>query len=316
MAKPYSDKVVGGIEEPRALLVGPELSPNISFEENLDGVSSPSGAATQEQDTSTQFGDYVLKVEDNNTGSEEYADVTIETGAAIGGRKFLVMAYAKNAGSLGIFRGSTPGLTDSHEKQFNYASDWAPVLIHEFLTAPADSGTSFVYRIHPAQSAVSSQGAVLIDNLRVREVLDEFVLPMPERGNFGQSFEREMQARNRLLDGGIKSHLLGHRWHYEASYDQLSAADEQLRRTLMGTQKEIVFFPHLDAPLAYFCEWDDALESGWAFGMAGLGHAGNVTLRGTELLPALPLDVVEEYFEYNYDQNAGAYIEGGDEFIE
>ncbi len=301
MPESFSGNVVGGVRAPRFLLVGPELSPNVSFEDDLTGVGGSAGASTRVQDSSTHWGDYVLRVEDDDAGSHEYAEITIDAGETVELKKFIVSFYARNddddAGDWtahGFFQhGGT-----IVKRNYQVDRRWRQ-FIHEQVIPAGVAGNSLAFRLYPISSGQPEDavGVVRVDNLRVRRVLDEISLPLPDKNRARDGWREDVQSRYMLADGREKTYLRGYRYFYSAGYDWLSAAQELARRKLMTGAQEILFFPHRDAPVHFFCRWDDDFENQWAFGIAA-GHAGNVALVGTELMPYLWDEIVDQLSEY------------------
>ena len=312
------DKVVGGIENPRFLIVGPELSPNISFEDGLSGVSSPTGAASQVFDSTTPFLDYVLRIEDDDPNAQEYAEITIDTGAPIAEKRFIVFAHARNDADVGdqacwcVFQ----GLSGTHEKEFMLNQEWQRVIVHE-VVVPADAtGNVLTYRIYPfgKSEGNAGTGAIRIDNFHVRQVLQEYEMPLPDRGKQIEIFRMIKQAEHELADGSIKTYKKGFRYYYEAGYDRLETLYESYRAQLAKTDNEILFFPHKDSSNCYLVKWDSDLERRWAFGTAALGHQAEVRLIGQEILHVIPAEVVDSLTEYTYEGDI-LYIEGGEAIL-
>ncbi len=316
MAHWNSDQVVGGIEEPRFLIVGPELSPNISFEDDLTGVSGSSGTPapySQLFDTSTPFMDYVLKIEDGDSASQQYAEITIETGESIAEKRFIVFAYIRNdadSGDQAVWC-TFQGITGTHEKQYMVDSTWRRTIVHEIVVPAGETGTQLVYRIYPfgKSEGDAGTGAVRIDNFRCRKVLAEYTLPIPDRKKQTEFFRLLKQAEHELIDGTLKTYKKGFRYYYESGYDKLSAANEYVRAVLARTDDEILFFPHKDASSCYLVKWADDLERRWAFGTAALGHEADVQLIGQEVVHDITGEIIDELNTYNYEEDV--YTGGG-----
>jgi len=313
----FASNVVGGIENPRFLLVGPELSPNRSFEDDLTGVTDTGSASARETDTTTPFGDYVLTIEDDASGVHEYAQIAIDTGAAISGNLYIALAHGRNDADAGVVSAWCiwQGLTGDLEKHFNLDQDWKQAIVHEVRVPTGSSGNTLNYRIYPFAKIAgnSGEGKIRIDNFRCRKIVDYFELPLPSRGNERHTFRKEYQAQNQLINGDVKSYLKGIRYFYEASYERLTAAQEIIRSKLMNTSYDILFFPHKDSHLCYFVEWDDDYERNWSYGVAPLGHEGQIVLKGMELLNRIPTEVVDATSEYESAEDA--LIWEGEEFI-
>jgi len=317
MAHRYAENVVGGIEEPRFLFVGDELSLNVSFEDDTTGVSeSTGGVIAREFDETTPWGDYVLTIEDDDTG--QYASVTVNTGAAIAGKRFIVTAWARNDAAEGdqIVYCVFNGLTGTHEKEFILDQNWLPVIVHEVVVPAGAAGNNLVYRIYPrAKAQTTAMAKIRVDKFRCREVVEEFELPVPMRGNLEQAWSLVNQAEIELIDGSKRRVLKGVRYRYESTYEKLTAAQEVLRSKLLNTSREVMLFPHKDAPIVYFVQWHDEYERNHAFGIAAHGHEGSVMLEGTEVLPEMPVDVIDELNEYEFEDDALYFERIGDSFV-
>lgn len=315
MAHYNSDKVVGGIEQPRFLIVGDELSPNISFEESLAGVSG-NATFSREFDAGTPFLDYVLKVVDDSAGEQRYIEITIETGANIAEKRFVIYAFVRNDAAVGdayiwcVYQ----NVTGTHEKQYTVDTQWKRMIVHEVVVPTGETGTQLVYRIYPTGKAagVGGVGAIRIDDFHCRQVVGEYTLPLPDRGKYNEGFPEVLQAEHRLANGSWKKYRLGYDYLYEAGYDRLGPADEYSRTKLANTELEILFFPHLDSANCYLVKWDKEFSREWAFGTGALGHKGDVFLRGQEIIYVLPSDIIDSLNEYEYEDDI--YYGGGEGF--
>lgn len=317
MALQYAEHVVGGIDRPRFLIVGPELSPNRSFEENTTGVGG-TAVLTRETDTSTPFGDYVLTIEDDNAGAQEYALITIPTGAAVAAKRFVALFYARNDaadGSQAIWT-DWINMSGTHDQQAAVDQNWQSI-VHEVVVHPAAAGNDLSFVIYPFGKSQGNAGvgAIRIDNFRCRQIIEELSLPLPWRGNERQMWSKQWQARNELIDGSSKSYKKGERYAYESFYERLSAADELIVRKIRNTPYDILFFPHADSQACYLVEWDEDYESTWAFGVAAWGHESTVQLKGIELIPVMPTEVIDELTEYEPPEDELILDQNEDNFI-
>jgi hypothetical protein len=307
-----SAQVVGGIDKPRFLLVGPELSPNISFEDGLTGVSGSAGAYTRNFDSSTPFGDYSLKIEDTSPDSE-YAEITIDTGDTIAEKRFIIFAHCRNELSSGdqqiwcVYQ----GISGTHEKEYTIDENWRRTIVHE-IVVPADAvGNNLVYRIYPFGKAAGSAGtgAVRIDNFHCRQILAEYTMPVPDRKRQVEIFRKIKQAEHEMADRSIKTYTDGYRYYYEAGYNKITATEEYVRALITNTDNEIVFFPHLDAPHCYLVKHADDLERRWAFGSAAIGHEADIQLIGQEKLNNATAEIIDATNVYEYEEDS--YVGGG-----
>lgn len=319
MAHQYAELVVGGIENPRALICGPELSPNVGFEDDLTGVGGASGATAREFDETAPAGDYVLTVEDDAAGSQEYAEITIATGAAIAGKRFIVLAWVRNDADEGDlnFWTNFNGLSGDHFKEFVCDQTWWPHIVHEVVVPVGAAGNDLTWRIYPFPkvSGNAGEGKIRIDQLQCREVLQDIELPQPTRGNERQNWRQEFQSRFDLVSGRKISLGKKMRYGYEGLHEKFSAAQEVLRSRLINTSDEMLFFPHKDAAVCYWVQWNEDVERSWAFGVAAHGHESAISLLGAEILPMLPEVVIDELTEYSYEEGDLYFERLGDGFV-
>lgn len=289
-------KVVGGIEGPRFLVLGPELSPNKSFEVDLTGISeNGSGVITRLFDSSTPFGDYVLKVEDN-TASHEYAEVAIDAGETVAEKRFIAFAHVKSdAGGDQLMYTNWPGLSSSFIIDITADDTWRRKIVNEVVVPSGTAGNALTFSIHPYERALApaSTGAARVDHLHIRKVINDYTLPLPPRGGQTEIFREIKQASHELLSGSKKSYRKGYRYLWEAKYEQLDQYYEALIAKLRYTTNDILFFPHKDAHYCYLVEWADEMERAWAFGVAALGHRASLSLISKELIHEIPEEVFD-----------------------
>lgn len=310
-----ADRVVGGIEQPRFLVVGPELSPNISFEESLTGVTG--SPASRVFDSTSPFLDYVLKVEDDSAAAAEYAEITIPAGETIAGKRYVIFAYARSDSEIQqACYFNFPGLSDTHEKQLVLDSQWRRKIVHEVVVPDDASGSDLVYRIYPAAKAggVSNTGAIRIDDFHCRKVLAEHTMPLPDRGEQTEIFRLVKQAEHELVNGAVKTYKKGFRYYYEAGYERLAAAYEIIRSQIATTDYEILFFPHKDSWLCYLVKWADDLERSWAYGTAAHGHQAEVQLMSQEIMHIIPTEIFDVLNQYTYPEDS-VMVEGSSEVL-
>lgn len=287
--------VIGGIGNPRFLLCGPELWPNRSFEVNTTGVT---GAISRDADPTTPFGDYALSILDISAVDLHYGEFSFAAGETIAGKTFIILAYVKShITSEVLFTTDFPDLAGNWTVKMVADGNWRQLIVREVTVPVGTVGSTLKMRVYPYDSAlgVAAQGGLRVDYVRCRKVLDSFELPEPNRNEREEFFEEIVQAENELLDRSLKNYVLGHRYFYRANYPRLAIADELLRRKLMTRTKDILFFPHGDAPqTCYFVKFDDSYSYKWAHGIAAAGNAGNVSLKGLELLPeeASPIEEI------------------------
>lgn len=318
MADEVSSKVVGGYQNPRFLLVGPELSPNVGFEENTDGWGSSLATIAREFDDSSPFGDYVLTAEDDDAGTSEYAECTIPAGEAVADLRFIVTFWARNDaadGDLFFFTQFTQQEGGAIVKNYTVDQKWQ-MFTQEVTVDDVVAGNNVLFHINmgAAIEGAAAQGKLRIEHFRCRKIIESYELPMPDRGKLRETFKEVLQASNELSNKTQLEYVAGHRYFYQAEYDYMTAAQEVLRRRSRSRDHEVLFFPHKDAAQNYIVRWDEDLEIGWAFGIASAGHAGNVALKAVEVIPYLPIEIIDATNEYSAPDDL--YVMGGGLFYE
>jgi len=296
MTHAWASNVISGVEQPRILIVGPELISNPGFEENTTNWSeSGTSVISRVANTTTIFGDYVLQVEDDNAAGYEYAYQTINYGAAVGGKKYILSAYVKS-GSSNNQRFSMDFTVNTDDPSTFTARDYWKKFVLE-VTMPTSAATTFDVQFYPCEYGdVSETGIILVDHVSVREVLYDIQLPLPYRGDFKHGFIPLLQAGHKLSNGVNKKFYKGLIYYYSAWWQKLSYTEESNRqRIIMENQingRDLIIFPHRDADRAYLVSCENSkLETSWMAGVA-LGHEGGMELIGQELYQMAPTDVV------------------------
>lgn len=305
MADEVSSQVVGGYKNPRFLLAVPlELSPNVGFEESAAGwTNAPGVTIARAFDSSTPFGDYVLTIEDLTETTLYDAFCVIDAGEAIASQRFVITFWVRNDADQDGFFFTYFQQQDGSPvpKTYSIGQDWRQITEEVVIRSDTGAVTEITMAIGTSAYAEGTEGTgkIRIDHFRVRKVVDAYELPIPDRGKMTEIFNEELQSRIKLSNKTEVEYSAGYKYFYQAEYDQITAAQEILRRRSRTSQYDVMFFPHKDSPQCYFVRWDDDLEVGWAFGAATFGHAGNIALKSIEVTPFLPIEVIDAGNEYS-----------------
>jgi len=304
-----ASNVIAGIENPRILIVGPELVSNQSFEENTTGwAESDAGgnlSMTRAQDITTPFGDYSLDLDKTGGSAHANAYTIIDYGSAVSGKKFIWTLFAKYGGSANQmftmdFGTDTPGPGSSD--QYTAMEYWKKFVLE--TTMPVTAATTFALYVYPYSydEGFSELGHIVIDNVSCREVLYDIQLPLPWVRQFRHGFIPLLQSGYKLDNAQNKKFYKGLVYYYSAFWNKLTATQEQNRnKIIMENQingRDLIIFPHKDSDRCYLvsCE-NDRLEWSWMNGVA-IGHEGGIELMGNELFQLAPDDVVtSSYYE-------------------
>ena len=302
----WSGNVLGGVAAPRFYLLSDDLVTNGSMEDDDDADSIPDswtaqGGATllQVNDTSTMFGDYVLSIDDADPSGWDYAKQTgmsipSAVGGDINGKDILVVFWVKQISGtnpemfVNIYdsNNNLAGTTDVFTtlKTDRYLQFWA--YISNLVTAAGDD--EFGIGIFPTGLTVGDLGKIYVDNVQVFEVTQLIDLPLPNEWR-GQGWTKELQARQRLIDGTMKEYIDGWRFRANMNWEYMSTSDEILRQNLADHAGLIGFQPHNDVEWGQVCTWDGDLERSYFFNRF-LGHSSNIPLLGCELMDRKPED--------------------------
>lgn len=283
LAHPWRDLVLDGVGDPRVMILGDEICTNQSFETGLDDWEEFGGtnAMSRYEDSSTFYGSYVLKVEDDSPGEVEVAWHVNNVGE-VAGRKFVFTLFYKSAtGHTHQFSILThANLSGIQVSDFVASADeWRLcVIVREFV----NDQSSVTVEIVPYKFSLGNagMGSVYIDNVSIREITDDFVLPCPK--TFLQRFDKEILVKNKLIDGTIKTYIDGWRYKCRIGYEYLGKAQEYIRRKLAQETNDLMIFPHRDIDNCIMVSWDGNYLQKY-FKNKYLGHEGIFAFEGIQL---------------------------------
>lgn len=274
--------VIGGKEDPLFLICGPEGIDNGEFEVDLDGwTSSPTGIATRSESTKTEFGEYVMRIEDTGATYAAFARYEIDlldAGDTLAGHKFLLQfaVYGETAHEMSIRAVSTTETVEMSDVDVTLEQQD----VARFFSFSTSSNSTFEIYLFGATGSVATEGIVFVDHVSLREVtfeIDEFVNPNILEWNY----LKEIQSRFTTVTGKDIEYPLGWRADLSFNYDYMTALQEQ-RRTSLSEADYVAVFPHSDCDYCVSCRWVSDFSRRY-FGNIFAGYSGVLPFRGIEL---------------------------------
>lgn len=299
MAYP-TNLTLGGSEPPKILVCGANLisGANSGFEDGIGDWTENNVTIEQyAAGSTTQYGEYVLSIEDDNVGASGKAQLEIDLGKAVTGVTMVLTLYdfAVVAHTYTILASATAPAEALKLTVTNYSTTMQQRRCHEFkfLSATSETFTLSVYAgLH---AAASWTGLLFIDKVEIREVLYDWdVTNEPHQKSYG--WEKALQSKYGLVDGAEREHILGWRFYTEWGYDYLDKSDE-IMRVHIANGEHLIVFPHRgDDSLFYpYNEGIYNVDARWSgeytrsyFGEVYAGHVGIMPLRGIELEKEIP----------------------------
>ena len=281
--------VIGGIGYHRFLIIKNhnKITPvnNRRFHDDIgDWTCVGTSVITRVADTETQFGNYCLKIVDDNAAVEEYAEFDIELGEIVASKKYAVYFWAKaSAVGTGNIHISTPD-ENLGNQDIGLTTIWKPYIIVK--SASAGTGTILRIRFKPYADAdgVGGTGIMHIDNVCVYEIENDYKLRPAT--TFVQTWEELIDANYRLLTNDNKVYPNGAIYNANLSWDFLEPPEELVKHKIFAAKK-LLFMPHLDYNWAILVRNDGKNVRNY-FMNKYIGHQGNINLKGLEILESDP----------------------------
>ncbi len=273
----WDEFVIGGIGVPRFLLVDVNFCTNAYFNTDITGWTESSGGIfTRDATQQNALGEYMGKIE--YTNDYEYVEYEYDMGTSITSKKFVLIFRAKSIADFNVaFYGSSEfGVTPlAHSNDIN---TYAVV-----GTATGQTGTVIKIRIY-GTTVITESAELYFDDVFLSEAFNDFEMEQPqtsllpaERITFGENF---------LWNGNIQQ--FNRRWRpgYFASWEYIDIEHEIYRQKIAAGQS-VVCFPHNDVAFGFRAVWDKDFERRYFRGRF-LGHAGIISLKGTQFITSLP----------------------------
>lgn len=288
MAHVWESNVVGGVDPPRFLLCdGGQFITNGEFEASTRGWTNAPGASAdlaRVADPITPFGDYALRLTAAGDGDpNEYSYTNCAYGSPLKKRTFVATFYARadELGATALVEAycGTPREVHSFkitELEGNKYKQYAFI----FSWYWGQSSQTFRLKFYPRNGSNES-GYLYIDRLKVYEVTDNITaLPLANSEEF--RYTRQMQAKTVMIDGTIKTYVLGWRFGAFLAYDHLTAQQEILRARISEADL-LIFWPHTDCPYCVTARYSLDKYLRQYFHNRFLGHVGNIVLEGVDV---------------------------------
>ena len=293
-----SSLVVGGIGKHRFLTLkgGTIITPVSNRRFNLgigDWGYAGTNVISRVEDEFTQFGDYCLKVVDDDAVAEEYAkwEHTLSSGT-LSGKKYVVYFWAK---STGVATGNVQLYSDSSNPNQEVGNEdigltdlWKPY----FVIAKADDnadGTTLYLRFKPYADAdgVGGIGTMYIDNVHLFEV--DLDMQLKVATSFNQEWSEVNSAKYRLITNDIKTYPEGSVYSAALDWDYFEPPEELARHKIYSA-KQVLFVPHIDYNWAILVRRKGKGERRY-FNNRYIGHEGKIVLEGLEVLESDPPEI-------------------------
>lgn len=300
MSLDMNELVVGGINSHRFYIIkGNQLITSIDNRtfENSIGDWSYSGVGVIERiaDSDTHFGDYVLKITDDNAAANEYAELTIEFSDDMSERMFILYFWTKGLssttrGSIQIVSNSTVNPTVVDSKQIALTEYWKPNYI-SFIIPSGDDCDELYIRFAPQYygDAVTSTGIMSVDNINIYEVSNGLTLNAASK--FNQGWKRLVDSNYKTIDNMDKEYLDGFKYFAELDWDWLEANEELIKSRIMSS-KLVFFVPHYDYNWGLLTKPNGDINRGYLKDKY-IGHTGGIKLIGIESLSDDSCQLVE-----------------------
>ena len=275
-----------GTDKTRIIVCGPELVVDGSFEESASGWSETSGTANGStshfEDDDTYYGNYSLKIFDNDATVRYGAFYEVDYGQALAGLTFLVTWAAR----------SDKALTSrvSILCQDKYVSDtFSPTTSQGRFSAAlripeTAAGTCFYLLFYPCD-VVAETGILYLDNVSCRKALYDFEFDQPQE--WRQNFRKVTRKRLRMADGRIVESVIGWQYETELSFDYLDD-DDETARSRISEGELVVIYPHKDNSFFVPCIWDGDYERDY-FENLLVAFSGSIRLVAAELIKEKPV---------------------------
>ena len=290
--------VVGGIGKHRFLLIdGYQLitpAVNRSFETGIgDWEAKAAGCAIQYQDNDTFFGDYCMKIEDDNAVGEEYVTYRYDLPSGdLGDRKYALYFWARSdsicTGNIQMETNSTPPDDAVGNEDIGLTTLWKPYIVVFTNAAGADGDVVWVhFKPYANAAGAGGTGIMYIDNVHMYEISWDYALDPATR--FRQKWDEIARVKYPMLAGTDKVYPEGSIYKAELYWDYLEPPEELVKSKIYAA-RQLLFMPHIDYNWAVLCRRDGSHERDY-FHNRYIGHEGFIRLSGLELLETDPPEI-------------------------
>lgn len=291
MSDYWKDRLVlGGARAPRVLLIENELCENPDFESNIDGwEGSHEDMLERTEDTTSFYGDYCLKIIDDQDDARCHGYYTVSFDEALAERSFIASFWARKDGdeariSIGLATRPDEGTFTS--EVILVTNNWRFFVVQGKVGSGVTEVELRLYIYPVLYSNISGTDSVYIDEVSIREISEDILVSDPDKWN--QSWDEEVQAEQELLSGSFKRRISGVRYRATLRYNFLNATEEREWRQICS-EDQILFFPHREYSWHQLV-WQDGSFDVKYYGDQYVGHSLNVTLEAVKLVGQRPVN--------------------------
>lgn len=293
-----SSLVVGGIGKHAFYIIdGYDLitpANNRSFEISIgDWSYNGSSVISRVSDSDTQFGNYCLKIVDDDGGAEEYAQWTYQlpTGT-LEDKTYAVYFWAKGDGiqdaNIQLYSDSANPYEELGNLDIGLTTLWKPYIAVFTANAAADGSTVYLrFKPYSSTGGAAATGTMYIDNVHMYGIKLSYQLKQATK--FKQKWNQQVTAEYLTANKDVKAYMAGSLYTAELDWDYLEPPEELVKHKVYAA-KQLLFKPHMDYNWAILVKSSGANERDY-FHNRYIGHVGKISLKGLEMLESDPPEI-------------------------
>lgn len=268
---------------------------NRSFEVSIgDWGYSGSNVISRVADEDTQFGNYCLKIVDDDAVNEEYAQWTHSlSSGTISSNMYAIYFWAKSIGvgdgQVQLYSNSSgSGDKEVGQLDIGLTSIWKPYIAVFTANGTAD-GTILYLRFKPYSSTggATATGTMYIDNVHMYKI--KWAYKLKQAIKFLQEWEPQVTAEYLTANKDRKVYKSGSLYKAQITWDYLEPPEELVKHKVYAA-KQLLFKPHIDYNWAVLVTFDGSNKRNYFFNRY-IGHVGSINLKGLELLESDPPEI-------------------------
>jgi hypothetical protein len=278
MGHVWDQLVIGGIGQPRMLLLDDNMCQNPFFNIDTTGYTPSSGVTLSRSGSADAFAEYMGKIQytDGGTG---YVDYEFNTGVAIANRQFFAFLRIKTTKDCQVALMSKGA---GRYMSINVLAGSDEVKSYYFVgTGFNESSSTIVLRI---LNYNNNEMSIYFDKVFIGEVKNDYTFPQPNKSYM--VFERDVLGENRLWDGRMQRFNAKYIPNYFCDWQCLDASYETYRQR-MALNKTVFCIPHNDVSWGFFGTIMDDVERRYAFDRF-FGHESSLAIKGSGFIYELP----------------------------
>lgn len=299
MSHPWETYVLGGVAEPRFLILNPQnWCSNPYF---MDGDNSGYGGGTfptlQTEQRKEAYAEYMGKIY-YSAMSPLYVQLKKTLSTSPLNRTFMFSFRYMSMYPTRVSFVTDADDTDDIFETLALPATSTPqriVFVSTIDTVPG-AGANIAVHIYGSQA---TQADMLFDQVALYEVTNDIEMPQPQRSYL--LFEEVLTGSHERWDGLMQK--VNRRWrpHYYAEYEFMEAATETKRQQI--NDADLLFcIPHKDSSWGILGQWEGDFSRRYPWDRFK-GHTGAIPIRGSEFLLLAPT--------WQADTGESIYVEQG-----